>query len=192
VGIPLIRRLDNLVSGSPMDDFLKVVLPAAMALFGTLFGLWLGQRRWSSELKMTKRRAFDAQRYLAYEALWKILEDAHITIRTGRPEMNEVLRLEQGINAFRLRNAILLDSADSELSNRYFDSILKLSKIIAESGSRELAEEFYRTAKFSTPDIAKINGLVHANREAEVLREELIVRIRAVMLETSYAMGAAK
>jgi hypothetical protein len=175
-----------------MDDLLKIVLPAAMALFGTLFGLWLGQRRWSSELKMTKRRAFDAQRYSAYEELWKILENAHITIRTGRPEMAEVQKLDQEINGFRLRNAILLDKSDSKLSNRYFNSILRLSEVISESGSHELAERFETTSAFEDADIADIQALVKANQDAEALREELILRIRAVMLETSYAVGTAK
>lgn len=175
-----------------MDDLLKVVLPAAMALFGTIFGLWLGQRRWSSELKMTKRRAFDAQRYTAYAELWKVLENAHIIIRTGRPEGDEVRKLDQEINSFRLRNAILLDTADSKLSNQYFNSILRLSKIIAESGSRELAQRFETTSAFEDSDIANIKGLVKANQDAEALREELILRIRAVMLETSYAVGPSK
>ena len=106
--------------------------------------------------------------------------------------MAEVQKLDQEISAFRLRNAILLDTADSKLSNRYFNSILRLSKIIAESGSRELAQRFETTSAFEHSDIANIKGLVKANQDAEDLREELILRIRAVMLETSYAVGPSK
>ncbi len=64
--------------------------------------------------------------------------------------------------------------------------------MIAESGARELAHRFSATARFENSDIAKIHGLVEANQEAEGLREKLIARIRAVMLETSYAVAAVK
>lgn len=90
--------------------------------------------------------------------------------------------MEQQINSFRLRNAILLDHSDSVLAYEYFDSILRLSKVIAESGSRELAERFEATSP-----MRDIRELVKANEVVEKLREELIGRLRAVLLETSYA-----
>ena len=85
--------------------------------------------------------------------------------------------ITQEISAFRLRNAILLDTGvDSKLSNRYFNSILRLSKIIAESGSRELAQRFETTSAFEHSDIANIKvSFVKANQDAEDLREELIL-----------------
>jgi hypothetical protein len=174
-----------------MNDVVRIVLPALLAFLGTVFGLWLGHRRWSSEFQMKKRRAFDARRYEAYQELWKLLENAHIAIRTGRPEKSAVHALDQEINSFRLRNAIVLDAPDSELSNRYFNSIVALSKAIAESGSRELAERYHSTSKFANAEIANISELVKANEDASRLREELIGRIRTVMLETSYAVTAA-
>lgn len=68
------------------------------------------------------------------------------------------------------------------LAYEYFDSILRLSKVIAESGSRELAERFEATSP-----MRDIRELVKANEVVEKLREELIGRLRAVLLETSYA-----
>ena len=98
--------------------------------------------------------------------------------------------LQQEINSFRLRNAIVLDASDSELSNRYFNSIVALSNVIAESGSRKLAKRYRSTGLFGEEEIAKINDLVKANEDTARLREELIGRIRSVMLETSYAVTA--
>jgi hypothetical protein len=141
---------------------------------------------------MKKRRAFDARRYGAYEDLWKILENAHITIRTGRPETSEVQHLDEQINAFRLRNAIFLDPSDSALSTRYFNAVVRLSKVIAESGSRELQEQFALTNTIPAADIANVSDLVKANDNATRLRDELMARIRTVMLETSYAAGSEK
>jgi hypothetical protein len=174
-----------------LNDMIRIVLPALLAFLGTIFGLWLGHRRWSSEFQMKKRRAFDARRHEAYDQLWKILENAHIAIRTGRPETSAVQALEQEINSFRLRNAILLDASDSELSTRYFNSIVALSKEIAKSGSRKLTKQYQSTGLFGEADVAKINDLVKANEDTSRLREELIDRIRSVMLETSYAVTAA-
>jgi hypothetical protein len=171
-----------------MNDMIRIVLPALLAFFGTIFGLWLGHRRWSSEFQMKKRRAFDARRHEAYDQLWKILENAHIAIRTGRPETSAVQALEQEINSFRLRNAIVLEASDSELSNRYFNSIVALSTVIAESGSRKLAKRYRSTGLFGEEEIGNINALVKANEDTSRLREELIGRIRSVMLETSYAV----
>jgi hypothetical protein len=172
------------------EQIMKVLVPALLALFGTGFGLWLGQRRWSTELRMKKRRAFDARRYAAYEELWRIVESAHITIRTGRPETSEVHQLSEQVNAFRLQNAIFLEPLDSELSNRYFNSVVRLAKAIAESGSRELQERFALTNTIPEADVAKLGDLVKANANATRLRDELMARVRTVMLETSYAAGS--
>jgi len=60
------------------DDLLKVLVPAVIGLLGTVFGLWLGHRRWASELGMNKRSAFDFKRHLAYLQLWDVVESAHI------------------------------------------------------------------------------------------------------------------
>jgi hypothetical protein len=173
-----------------MNDLLRVGLPALLALLGTAFGLWLGHWRWSSELRMTRRRAFDARRYAAYQDLWNILEDAHVAIRTGRPEPGEVYKLVQHINGFRLRNAIYIEPADSTLSNDYFDSIVQLSRALAYSGSGELEQDWGATREFGKSEIQGIEDLVKANEKVGMLRDQLMGRIRAVMLETSYAPTA--
>ena len=45
-----------------------------------------------------------------------MLENAHITIRTGRPEPEKVSELDQQINEFRLRNSVLLEKEDTSVS----------------------------------------------------------------------------
>jgi hypothetical protein len=175
-----------------MNQSLQLVLPALLGLLGTFFGLWLGHWRWSSELRMNKRRAFDARRHAAYEELWSILENAHITIRTGRPETGDVLKLEQQINAFCLRNAIFLEPADAALSTEYFNGLVQLSRVIAASGSRDLQEQFTQTNTFASSEIHEVSALVQANEVVGALREKLILRTRAVMLETSYAASSAR
>ncbi len=169
-------------------DLLQILLPALLALAGTVFGVWLGHRRWASEFNQKKRQAFDASRYRAYEELWKVLENAHITIRTGRPEPEKVSELDQQINEFRLRNSVLLEKEDMQLSNDYFNSIVKLAEIIAESGSRELEERFAHTNMFGEGEIGELAALNEANEHAEELRNRLIERVRSIMLETSYAV----
>jgi hypothetical protein len=172
------------------DDLMRVLLPAAVGLLGTILGLWLGHWRWSSELRMTKRRAFDARRHAAYAELWNVVEGAHIVIRTARPDAKDVQKLEQEINVFCLRNAIVLDPADAKLSTGYFNAVVRLSNVIAESGSRELEERFAMSVSFASSEIAHVQGLVDATENAARLRDELSERIRAVMIETSYASSA--
>jgi hypothetical protein len=157
-----------------------------VGLLGTVFGLWLGQRRWSSEQKMQKRRAFDAKRHAAYEELWNTVEGSHIAIRTSCPDESQLRDLEQKINAFRLRNAIYLSSQDSDLASEYFTEVVKLSKLVADSGSPLLQRDFAST----------IVGIQQAPTELTVAdyrvsntRAKLIERIQAVMLETSYAVS---
>lgn len=171
-------------------ESMRVFVPAALGLLGTLFGLWLGHWRWSSELRMNRRKAFDARRHRAYEELWSIVESAHIALRTAAPSVADVRQLDQQINAYRMKNAVLLDAPDAELSNRYFNSVVALSRQIAESGSRELAERFTHTDAIAATDVAGVNELVEATAEVNRLRDELISRVRAVMLETSYAVGS--
>src|SRR5882724_8871626 len=131
---------------------MKVALPALLALLGTLFGLWLGQMRWSSEQRMQKRRAFDAKRHAAYEELWNTVEGSHIAIRTQCPDENELQNLEQTINAFRLRNAIFLIAADSDLASDYFTEIVRLAKLVKESGSPLIERNFASTVVNVSPD----------------------------------------
>jgi hypothetical protein len=173
------------------SELTKLLIPAGMALAGTIFGLWLGQWRWSAELRMKKRRAFDARRYTAYDELWTILENAHISIRTGLPSQQDIHNLDRRINSFRLRNAVLLDEEDSSLSNRYFNSIVSVGTKVAESGSRQLAEEWERTNVVPAADTNELQELARAMETAERLRGELIARIRDVMLMTGYAVEGA-
>jgi len=176
------------------DDMVKVALPALLALLGTLFGLWLGHLRWSSEQRLQKRRAFDAKRHAAYEELWNTVEGSHITIRTQRPDDSQLRELEQKTNAFRLRNAIFLNSRDSDLASHYFNEVVKLSKLIQESGSPVLEGDFTSTAlRVQQADhqdphkLHELQELTLTDYRVGNLRTELIERIQAVMLETSYA-----
>jgi len=164
-----------------------VIMPALLGLAGTLLGLWLGHWRWSSEMRMKKRAAYDARRHDAYLDLWNILENAHVAIRTDQPKPDEIRALEKQINAFRLRNAIFLDEADSVLSSKYFGSVVKFADTLAASGSRTMAEEFENTGTFSAADMRGFDDLLSASKVVDGLRGELIGRIKAVMLETSYA-----
>src|SRR5687768_9071584 len=100
------------------QQIVSIAIPAVLTLLGTAVGLWLGHWRWSSELRMKKRQAFDARRYEAYQDLWKLLEEAHIQLRLREPPTpDDIVRLDSTLNHFRLRNTIFLDSTDAELSN---------------------------------------------------------------------------
>jgi hypothetical protein len=172
-------------------DLLKVLLPAVVGLIGTLFGLWLGHRRWSAERQTSKRSGFDAKRHRAYVELWDMVESAHITIRTAQPTLPEIRELDKKINAFRMRNEPVLDSADLDLSNRYFNSVVTLSAAVAASGSKEMAERFQTTATIPGSDVEELKDLVEATEKVRAVRQELLDRVRAVLLETSYAADAA-
>jgi hypothetical protein len=171
------------------DELAKVAIPALLGLLGTLFGLWVGQSRWSSELRMKKRRAFDAKRHVAYEELWNIVENGHITLRVDVPEVAEVRKLEQHINAFRMRNAIYLDAEDSTLAGAYFNTVVKLATAIAESGSRTLSQQYNSTGMIVSSDVAHVQGLAAMNEQVSAAREQLIARTKALLLDTSYAVS---
>jgi hypothetical protein len=174
------------------DDFVKVAVPAALGLLGTLFGLWLGQIRWSSEQRLQKRRAFDAKRYAAYEELWNTVEGAHIALRVSAPTEDQLRELEQKINAFRLRNAIFLNPDDSGLASEYFTEIIELSKLVRNSGSPLLEREWSSTIIRATQETEfqesdKTRQLDLAAYRASNSRSRLLERIQSMMLETSYA-----
>jgi len=173
------------------EELLTVIVPAIAGLAGTLVGLWMGQRRWAAEFRLKKRKAFDALRHKAYQQLWTTLENAHVAIRTGRPEPAQIKALDREINTFRLYNSVYLEPEDLTLSNRYFNSVIELAGIIAKSGSEELAERFENTNAFTESEVREIEGLAEANRKAEQMRNALVERVRAILLETSYAVTPA-
>jgi len=170
------------------DDLLKVLVPAAIGLLGTVLGLWLGHRRWASELGMNKRRAFDFRRHQAYLQLWDIVESAHIKIRGSLPTPAEIAELDRQINAFRMRNDPFIDADDAALSNRYFNGIVRLAEEVADSGSKELAERFSQTGVFGPEEVGELNELANATSNLKELRDQLIGRVRVVLTETSYAV----
>jgi hypothetical protein len=104
-------------------------------------------------------------------------------------ERGEVRKLEQQINAFRMRNAIYLDAEDSVLAGAYFSTVVKLATAISESGSRTLAQQYNSTGMIVSDDVAHVQGLAAMNEQVTQAREQLILRTKAVLLDTSYAVS---
>jgi hypothetical protein len=170
------------------NGLLAVVGPAIIGLLGTVLGLWIGHRRWYAEHRLAKRRAFDASRYDAYQKLWEVVESAHIKIRVELPTKLQMEELQRGINVFRMRNAILIDQPDSELAEEYFRCAMQLGNAIAEHGSKEFLSDYNTTRSDLGPDAQRVNELAEASTKLTTVRNQLISRVKAVLLETSYAV----
>ena len=66
---------------------------------------------------------------------------------------------------------------------------MKLATAIAESGSRTLSEQFNSTRLIISDDVAHVQGLAAMNEQVIEARKQLIVRTKAVLLDTSYAVS---
>ena len=170
------------------NGVLTVVVPALIGLLGTMLGLWIGHRRWYVEHGLAKRRAFDANRYDAYQKLWEVVEAAHIKLRVELPDRAQVEELQRSINVFRMQNAILIDQPDSDLAEEYFRCAMQLGNAVASHGSREFLDEYNKTASDLSSDAEVVKDLAESSTRLTNVRNQLITRIKAVLLDTSYAV----
>ena len=129
----------------------------------------------------TGRQQFSAERRTVYEQLWARLEEVHVKVRTdalGRHDFDELLT---EVNAFSLKNALHLDKAHSALAAEYLQHVFRLSQLVAQSRDKRVQQSWAITADLPADTLEEYEELRAAWREADRVREALIVEFRGVL-----------
>jgi hypothetical protein len=104
------------------------------------------------------------------------------------PGIEQMKDLQQNINVFRMRNSILIDQPDSELAEQYFRCAMHPGNAVAAHGSKEFLADFEHTNLDLDSDAQQVGDLAESSTKLTSIRNQPIGRIKAVLLETSYAM----
>ena len=164
-----------------MSDFLKVALPALLALAGTLTALVVGYRQWKRQQAVTRFGSTLTERLEAYKTAWQKVEEAHIFIRTPPFDKERFAVLVRDANVHMLRAGLVLDPKDRDLVNTYLSSLERLGQLLAvdeASGARELAR-----ATLDIPPVVLqgVRKLEQAYATVETSRAAVIERFRDVL-----------
>ncbi len=116
-----------------MSEYLKIILPALIALIGTIIAIMVGYRQWKHQQGASHYGSFATEKQTAYKTLWEKLEEVHITLRTEEVSRSNFNMLVLGVNTFILKNSLYLEEQDRDLSNRYLQAVRKLKEAIASS-----------------------------------------------------------
>ena len=103
-----------------MNDMLKTVIPALIALAGTVMVAFIGYRQWKRQQDSSRQSEYRTQRQQTYKELWEKLEDVHVRLRTEVVGGYEFSSLVRDVNSFILKRGLYLEKDDRELGKSVF------------------------------------------------------------------------
>jgi hypothetical protein len=170
-----------------MSDTLKVVLPALLALAGTLVGLYIAHRRWKRERADSHSAEYSKERRAFYLALWEKVEKVHVDMRIELVTQDEFTSKLKAINALILTNGIYLDRGDQKLVNDYLTSLFDYQRVLIECpDGGKLLEGWFMTLNEIPLSYAKQAEAVRTSQEAlENHRVKLMQRVKGILSDSA-------
>ena len=162
-------------------DLLKILIPAVLALAGTIAGIVFAQRRWSAERASAKSADFARERREAYKQLWALLEETHMKIRGALDLPQDWHGMLAALNAFILKADVYLEPDIHQLANDYVDGLRHLRETIDKYGS-EVESIGFADSRAASPALTyTATAIRDAAQLSERLRNELKQRVVAVL-----------
>jgi hypothetical protein len=157
-----------------------IIFGPIIGLVGTVLGLWLGQRQWRQERTDREKGQFDGKLKDAYYELWFVVEYAHLRMRdslSGISAENFSGHLAD-VNNFMIKHGLYIERDDRYLVLQYlFWTNEYLRRLAIEPRGAQ-----YILASLTHDGLStKIDLLGEVQSQAEVLRNELRQRVRAVV-----------
>jgi hypothetical protein len=169
----------NLALKNPMQDLLKVVIPAVLALVGVLAGLVLAHRRWKHDEKRSNKGAYESARKDAYRELWSRLEEVNLALREHRSSNPLLFDSLKQINTFFLKNSLYLHETDQALVNNYVAALHRWRTAIYTLGNEDVQSAFSKTwIQMPASADAEIG---EASRQVAEIRATILERIRKIV-----------
>ena len=164
-----------------MKDMLKVILPALIALIGTLVVALIGYRQWRRQQTNAREDEFRKQQREAYKGLWDKLEDVHVKLRVDTVPKEDFRAMTRDVNTYILKNNLHLETEDRELANQYLDRVRKFVEIVESSGVEAAMQTLENTGILTADVCRNIRELDESQTDMEKIREALIERYRKVL-----------
>jgi hypothetical protein len=159
------------------DATIQAIVPALIALLGTLLTIAVGIWQWRRQNQAQRPNPFAADKQAAYKGLWDKLEEAHVKIRVENTNTVDYRKAVQDINGFILKQSLYLDEADRILANTYLKNLQAFSDFVQSSANESLKETWADTGAFPP----EMTGAVRAYQEMEAARNQILERCRKVL-----------
>lgn len=115
------------------ESTLQAVIPALIALVGTLLTVLVGLWQWRKQSSLQHSSQFVSDQQAAYKALWEKLEDAHIKLRVDNSSTANYKSFVQDVNSFILKQSLYLEQEDQTLANNYLQQLQDFAQYVQSS-----------------------------------------------------------
>src|SRR5690242_6678559 len=116
------------------DSTVQAIIPALIALLGTLLTIAVGIWQWRKQTQSQQRSTpFNTDKQAAYKALWENLESSHVKVRVENTNAADYKKIVQDINSFILKQSLYLDEADRTLANTYLSKLQAFANFVQSS-----------------------------------------------------------
>jgi hypothetical protein len=168
------------------QELLLVLIPALIALGGTLFTVYFTVRQQRQQQKQDGSKPFTADQQAAYKGLWDKLEEVHVMMRTTDSALLKYNAALSEVNAFVLKNALYLDNDDQKLANQYLDSLKQITEIVnahyTQNPESEAARTWSITETMAAPAMREFTPEEQAVIEKmETIRQKILEKCRRVL-----------
>lgn len=166
-----------------MGESASVLIPALLALAGTLIATLFVYVQWRVSHRHTTREAYIGRRQVAYNELWDSLEATHVDLRLGKLNAQNFRASVQTLNSFLLKQAPFIDEPDRQLARTYLNTLFQLDTLIRDKGGEVWVRRWGDTEALGPPpDYAPpAPELAQARDEALGLGSQLQDKVRRVL-----------
>ncbi len=163
------------------EDTLNAIVPALIALAGTLITVYIGIWQWRSTRNTERSQRYSQQQQDSYRGLWEKLEAVHIQLRVDRVDSDQHTKLVQDVNSYILKNAIYLDDADHTAANQYLKVLRDYEQLIREMGDDEMGEAWEITASIPTNTVEHVQKFKQTSETLDHYRQQILEKCRKVL-----------
>lgn len=171
-----------------MNDFLKVAIPASIALLGTLIVAFLGYRQWKKQQDVSRYGSFLTDKQTAYKTIWEKLEEIHIRFRAKNITQAEFDKLLHSVNAYILKQDLYLEADFKETANQYLEKMYSLHKLIKTSGDETIKRDWaisiavmVKTDEIEESLVGQAREIRRLQYDVTELRNEIILHCRKII-----------
>ena len=161
---------------------LKIILPALIALVGTLVVAFLTYRQWRRTHDLTRAGGVLADKQAAYKVIWRKLEDVHLFVRSQRFDRQKYLELVRKVNIEMMRSGLLLEKGEARLANEYLDAMEAYATSLDEheesSVRQQVQDTMYTTGQLPEDLLQSATKLRDAYMKLDEKRELVLQRFR--------------
>jgi hypothetical protein len=152
------------------------LIPALIALIGTLLTILVGVWQWRKQQQQARTASFNSDRQTAYKTLWEKVEAVHIKLRTSAGDEAAIRSLVQDVNGFILQNRLHLEAQDHQLANEYLKALQTYDQAIRTQSDPALKADWE-----DTRPMPPVTGILEVHQQVEKLRAALLARYQAVV-----------